>query len=164
MASLMYALKLLMTWPGCRISSDNDDSFIDSNQLNADQLQALECVLLLVTHLVYSDIAFLSQFCDAVALLHLCPRLHGLLLLSKRKVRIVTDLVAILMRILEEMPENAGVVEEIVLTTVSPGWCCYLFNKQVNLQCYCSTCTYYNGKHSYLHSTMACTFVLVYKE
>lgn len=120
-ASLMYALKLLTTRPGCRISNDSSESVIDTNQLNADQLQALECLLLLVTHLVHADTAFLSQFCDAVALLHLAPRLHALLLLCKRKVRIVTDLVGILMQILKEMPENAGLVEDILLATGSPG-------------------------------------------
>jgi fused-like protein len=65
-----------------------------------------------VTH---ADEDFLIQFCDAVAILNATTLLQQFLLLGRRKVRVVTDLVAILSHVLRVLPENAGLIDQIVL-------------------------------------------------
>lgn len=114
----MFSLKLLTS----NIDySASGDSFIDVSELGADKLQAIESVSLVMSNLVFADTAFLSQFCDVVSMLHLELRLQALLTLRRRKIQIVTNFVAIFCQILKEMPENASLVEEVILTSQSPG-------------------------------------------
>ncbi|CAL7950801.1 unnamed protein product [Xylocopa violacea] len=68
-----------------------------------------------VVELVYSGQQFLTQFCDAIYIVNGVSLLQELLNLEKRKARIVADLVAILSNILRSQPENAHLVEKVVL-------------------------------------------------
>ncbi|XP_016919929.1 serine/threonine-protein kinase fused isoform X2 [Apis cerana] len=65
--------------------------------------------------LVYNRQQFLTQFCDAVYIVNGVTLLQQLLSLEKRKARVVVDLVAILSNILRSQPENAHLVEKVVL-------------------------------------------------
>jgi fused-like protein len=115
----VYASKLLAHQKCC----DSDDHSQSSSEnllrpvsdLSADELQALECICLLLCHLTYAAEDFLIQFCDAVAILNATSLLQQFLLLDRRKLRVVTDLVAILCHVLRTLPENAGLIEQIIL-------------------------------------------------
>jgi len=64
---------------------------------------------------MYEREEFLAQFCDATAMLNSVAALRHFLLLGGRKVCIVTDLLAILSHVMRTLPENANLVEQIVL-------------------------------------------------
>nr|CAD7570829.1 unnamed protein product [Timema californicum] len=124
--NLIYASKLFVRRKGY----DSDELLSIANgeevlrpvsELSADELQALECIFVLLCHLVHTAEDFRLQFCDAVVLLNGVPLLQQLLLLCRRKVRVVADLVAILCHILRVLPENASLVEQIVLGTSATG-------------------------------------------
>ncbi|KAJ9592269.1 hypothetical protein L9F63_001165, partial [Diploptera punctata] len=113
--NLVYASKLLARRKGY----DSDDPMPPQcpvSDLSADELQALECMYLLLCNLVHTNEHFLLQFCDSVVILNATTLLQQLLLLDRRKIRVVTDLVAILCHILRELPENASLVEQIIFT------------------------------------------------
>lgn len=122
--NLVYAIKLLM-------SERSDNELNATNTLNvgtrsasslsADELQALECAMLILCRLVYIENQFLMQFCDAIYIVNGMPLLQQLLTLEKRKVRVVADLIAILNNVLRSQPENAELVEQVVLRTKTPG-------------------------------------------
>lgn len=121
MPNLVYASKLLAHRKGSNDDDDNPSQSISGNllrpvsDLSADELQALECICLLLCHLTHADEDFLIQFCDAVAILNATTLLQQFLLLGRRKVRVVTDLVAVLSHVLRVLPENAGLIDQIVL-------------------------------------------------
>ncbi|CAG2056871.1 unnamed protein product [Timema podura] len=124
--NLIYASKLFVRRKGY----DSDELLSIANgeevlrpvsELSADELQALECIFVLLCHLVHTAEDFRLQFCDAVVLLNGVPLLQQLLLLCRRKVRVVADLVAVLCHILRALPENASLVEQIVLGTSATG-------------------------------------------
>jgi len=123
--NLIYAIKLLML--KCSDSESyaadkvNNATMRSASSLSADELQALERVLLVVCRLVYIEDQFLMQFCNAIYIVNGVPFLQELLTLEKRKTRIVTDLVAILNNVLRSQPENAELVERVVLRTKTPG-------------------------------------------
>jgi len=124
--NLVYAIKLLMSE-----RSDNEFNATHTNTVNigtrsasslsADELQALECAMLVLCRLVYVENQFLMQFCDAIYIVNGMPLLQQLLTLEKRKARVVADLVAILNNVLRSQPENAELVEQVVLRTKTPG-------------------------------------------
>ena len=122
--NLVYAIKLLMSE-----RSDNELNATNTvimgtrsaSSLSADELQALECAILVLCRLVYIENQFLMQFCDAIYIVSGMPLLQQLLTLEKRKARIVADLVAILNNVLRSQPENAELVEQVVLRTKTPG-------------------------------------------
>jgi hypothetical protein len=116
----VYASKLLAYQKDCNIG-DLSPSSTRYPDLSADELQALECIYLLLCYLVYAAEDFLIQFCDAVAVLNATSLLQQFLLLGRRKVRIVTDLLAILSHVLRALPENAGLIEQIVLGVNAEG-------------------------------------------
>ncbi|KAL0108044.1 hypothetical protein PUN28_014954 [Cardiocondyla obscurior] len=122
--NLVYAIKLLM--------SERSDSELNAtntinvgtrsaSSLSADELQALECAMLVLCRLVYIDNQFLMQFCDAIYIVNGMPLLQQLLTLEKRKARVVADLIAILNNVLRSQPENAELVEQVVLRTKVSG-------------------------------------------
>ncbi|XP_049959680.1 serine/threonine-protein kinase fused isoform X2 [Schistocerca serialis cubense] len=89
-------------------------------ELSADELQALEVVMTLLCRLAYAGKTELeSQLCDAIALLGAVPLLQHLLQLSRRKVRLVADLIAILVRLLAQLPLHAPAVVADVLHGVN---------------------------------------------
>ncbi|XP_066998074.2 serine/threonine-protein kinase fused isoform X2 [Anabrus simplex] len=110
--NLIYASKLL---------ARNKGFIGNESSLSADGLQALESIYLLLCYLMYSQDEFIIQFCDTVMILNAASLLQQFLLLGRRKVRVVTDLIAILCQVLRVVPENASVVEQIVLGKKAPG-------------------------------------------
>jgi len=133
--NLIYAIKLLML--KCpdneSYSADkvNNATIRSASSLSADELQALERVLLVVCRLVYIEDQFLMQFCNAIYIVNGVPFLQELLSLEKRKTRIVMDLIAILNNVLRSQPENAELVERVVLRTKTPG---EPINKLINIE------------------------------
>ncbi|CAG9815415.1 unnamed protein product [Phaedon cochleariae] len=90
------------------------------SELNAEDMQTLEYIFLLISHLVHLDDDFLMQFCDAVVVLSVYHLLNTFLcMISKYKVRIVADILAIMTQILRKLPENSEVVENILVTPSS---------------------------------------------
>lgn len=122
--NLVYAIKLLMSGrSGNELNAANAASADTrpASSLSADELQALECAMLVLCRLVHVEGQFLMQFCDAIYIVNGVPLLQQLLTLEKRKARVVGDLVAILNHILRSQPENAELVERVVLRTKTPG-------------------------------------------
>lgn len=128
MPNLVYASKLLAHQKR-NDEDDNEDpsqSFSGNllrpvSDLSADELQALECIYLLLCHLTHAAEDFLIQFCDSVAILSATCLLQQFFLLGRRKVRVVMDLMAILSHVLRVLPENAGLIDRIVLGVDTEG-------------------------------------------
>lgn len=119
--NLVYAVKLLMSERPEDSSPPPTADTRPASTLSADELQALECVMLMLCRLVHVQEQFLTQFCDAVYIVNGMPLLRQLLSLEKRKARVVADLVAILNNVLRCQPENAELVERVVLRVKTPG-------------------------------------------
>ncbi|XP_023021946.2 STKc_STK36 domain-containing protein fused [Leptinotarsa decemlineata] len=131
--NLVYATKLLVRehYENQDSTSSDSSSPIDSplpksetyrrlSELCDEDVQALEYIFLLVSHLVHTSDDFLLQFCDAIVVLSIYPLLGILLSLTcKRKVRVVADLLAILSQLLRKLPENCDIVEKILIFTQS---------------------------------------------
>lgn len=116
--NLVYASNLLTRQRICDAETDSEDthSLRPVSGLGADELHAMECIYLLLCNLTHMWDYFLAQFCDAVVILDGIALLQQFLLVGRRKPRIVADLLAILAHILRRLPENASLVEEIVLS------------------------------------------------
>lgn len=128
--NLVYAVKLLMTE---RSDGESSPSQMPKSRcastLSADELQALECTILLLCRLVYVQEKFLTQFCDAVYIVNGMTMFQQLLTLEKRKARVVADLIAIMNNVLRSQPENAELVERVVLRNKSTGeWLFFISN------------------------------------
>lgn len=122
--NLVYAIKLLMSERSDNELNATNTANVETrsaSSLSADELQALECAMLILCRLVYIEEQFLMQFCDAIYIVNGMPLLQQLLALEKRKARVVADLVAILNNVLRSQPENAELVEQVVLRTKTPG-------------------------------------------
>ncbi|XP_043683688.1 serine/threonine-protein kinase fused isoform X1 [Vespula pensylvanica] len=128
--NLVYAIKLLMSErsEGETVATGSVGTR-SASTLSADELQALECTMLLLCRLVYVQEQFLTQFCDAVYIVNGMPLLQQLLTLEKRKARVVADLIAILNNILRSQPENAELVEKVVLQSKTHGGTIEQFGK-----------------------------------
>ncbi|XP_068981108.1 serine/threonine-protein kinase fused isoform X1 [Bombus flavifrons] len=117
--NLVYSLKLLMSerseFELDKKSEPTNANTRSASTLSADELQTLEYMMLVLCRLVYNRQQFLTQFCDAVYIVNGVTLLQQLLSLEKRKARVVVDLVAILSNILRSQPENAHLVEKVVL-------------------------------------------------
>lgn len=123
--NLVYAVKLLMSERPDEATNATDTANAETrsaSSLSADELQALECVMLILCRLVHIEDQFLVQFCNAIYIVNGMPFLQQLLALEKRKARVVMDLVAILNNVLRSQPENAELVEQVVLRRKSSGW------------------------------------------
>ncbi|KOC66603.1 Serine/threonine-protein kinase fused [Habropoda laboriosa] len=123
--NLVYSLKLLMSERSeseARKKSDTANVNVrPASTLSADELQTLECTMLVLCRLIYNRQQFLTQFCDAIYIVNGVALLQQLLSLEKRKARVVVDLVAILNNILRSQPENAHLVEKVILRSHLPG-------------------------------------------
>ncbi|KAH1000416.1 hypothetical protein HUJ04_000326, partial [Dendroctonus ponderosae] len=119
--NLIYAVKLLLRTAPQNASSESADDvptlilFRTADQLDAEHLQALEHVLMLVCHLVHLQDAFLIHFCDAVLIINVFGLFNMLFALGKRRLRILLDLISILTHTLRKQPENAEIVAKILL-------------------------------------------------
>lgn len=90
--NLMYACKLITrindassnTTPSPRTSpSFAGPTYKLLDDINDEELNAIENILLLVCHLAHLDNIFLNQVCDSIVILKLFSLLHQLLLLCK---------------------------------------------------------------------------------
>lgn len=125
--NLVYASKLLLrqhddSTPTSTPSPDNATPVNNSemykiiSDLCIEDFDALEHIYLLITHLIYWDNQFLIQFCDAVVVLTIYVLLRLLLSFSsKGKDKIVADVLAILTHILRKYPENANLIEKVLI-------------------------------------------------
>ncbi|GLH15192.1 Serine/threonine-protein kinase fused [Gryllus bimaculatus] len=122
--NLVYASKILAQTKPTSLTSGGEmlnTPIRPMADLSADELQALESVYLLLCNLLQSQEEFVAQFCDAIIIFNVPFLVQQFFLLSRRKVRIVTDILAILCRILMVLPENGYIVEQIVLGKNMPG-------------------------------------------
>ncbi|RZF42642.1 hypothetical protein LSTR_LSTR001437 [Laodelphax striatellus] len=115
--NLVYAIKLQTNCLDETETASCDDNVSAICELSDEQLLAIETGCVIITYLVHCDTCFLDQFCDALVMMHMATRLQFLLSqqVRRRKLRIVTDLVAILAQVLVKKPGNSKLVEEIVL-------------------------------------------------
>lgn len=89
--NLVNASKLVMKQKNTADSSSSDSpinsphpqNYKSLNDLNDDDLNALDYTYLLICHLVHLNDQFLTQFCDAVVILNIPSLLQKFLLLSK---------------------------------------------------------------------------------
>lgn len=125
--NLVYSLKLLMSERGepekKKKSEPRNANTRSASTLSADELQTLEYTMLVLCRLVYNRQQFLTQFCDAVYIVNGVVSLQQLLSLEKRRARVVADLIAILSNVLRSQPENAHLVEKVVLHSHLSGKC-----------------------------------------
>ncbi|XP_018564380.1 serine/threonine-protein kinase fused [Anoplophora glabripennis] len=124
--NLVYASKLLLreyrehtpseaSSPGNSPLPSTAESYRGISELCTEDFQALEYMFLLISHLVHLDDHFMMQFCDAVVVLTSYVLMKLMLLLSKRRLRIVLDVMAILTHLLRQCPENGEIIEKILL-------------------------------------------------
>ncbi|XP_043469226.1 serine/threonine-protein kinase fused isoform X2 [Leptopilina heterotoma] len=112
--NIVYGLKLLM------VQGDDNEAAAElpirtAASLSAEELQAIERNILLLCRLVYVQEQFLTQFCDAIYIISGIPVLQELLTLEKRKSGVVAYLLAILNNVMRCQPENAELIEKVVL-------------------------------------------------
>ncbi|XP_044264417.1 serine/threonine-protein kinase fused [Tribolium madens] len=109
--NLIYSSKKIMKV----FDSSSDETYKDVSDLTEDDFQALECIYVLLTHLVHLDNEFLSQLCDSIAVLNVYSILKSFLLICKSRLQLVMDLLAILTHVLRVFPENFELIDRIVL-------------------------------------------------
>ncbi|XP_060529855.1 serine/threonine-protein kinase fused [Cylas formicarius] len=127
--NLVYASKLMAREPTVNSSSgssggpkmDMADRYRTVDQFDSEDLRALECVYMLVCHLVHLQDEFLMHFCDAVAVLNVYSLLDTFLSLAKKRVRIAMDIISIMTHTIRRLPENSELVEKIVCCRASSG-------------------------------------------
>ncbi|XP_026475229.1 serine/threonine-protein kinase fused-like [Ctenocephalides felis] len=104
-ANLVYASVLICK----RKETLKRDQFTDSDLL------AFENMYLLVCHLLHSAEQFASQFCDAVVVLSAKNLIQELMIPDAKGVKLASDIIAILCSVMCCLPENAQLIEDIVL-------------------------------------------------
>ncbi|XP_036318174.1 serine/threonine-protein kinase fused-like [Rhagoletis pomonella] len=124
--NLMYASKLLIYHKG---TGDSSASLTHSHggravrsmaELNCEEIRTISRLYELICHLVHLKQQFLSQFCDAVAILAANELLINLLQHDFRNanaVRISTNILGLLICVLRELPENADLVEKVIFNS-----------------------------------------------
>lgn len=118
--NLVYGLKLLMTQ-----GEDNEAAAEiltrSASSLSVEELMAIERSILLLCRLVYVKEHFLTQFCDAIHIINGIPLLQQLLKVEKKRSGVVAYLLAILNNVLRSQPENAELIERVVLRLQNDG-------------------------------------------
>ncbi|XP_065173628.1 serine/threonine-protein kinase fused [Atheta coriaria] len=117
--NLIYASKLLIRLKNA--SQENVDVSAEIKERNVgdlseEELQCLEHIYLLICHLIYVEEKYVSQFCDSVVILNIYHLINGFLHLGKKKLKIVTDLLAILTHVMHKNPENYEIIDKIIQT------------------------------------------------
>lgn len=114
--NIINASKLLLT-----VKNENSTELINQfknfNDLNEEELDAIQYIYLLVCNLIHQNKDFLVQLCDAFAVLHISTLLHNLFSFARKRVRILLDLIAILTYMLKHIPENYELIESILKNT-----------------------------------------------
>lgn len=90
--NILYSCKLLMRHKEAE-STDSTSSnptpsprykkYKSIDNLSEEELQAIETTFLMICRLVYTDVQFLSQFCDSVVVFKINPLLQQFLNLCK---------------------------------------------------------------------------------
>ncbi|XP_022902513.2 serine/threonine-protein kinase fused [Onthophagus taurus] len=119
--NLLYSSKLLLkNYPNSMINSSNDSASTPIEKLpeiilnlTENDLQALEDIFCLICYLIHSNDKFLHQFCDSIVVFNVYNLTRQLLTLTKKKIRIVNDLLAILTQVLRKTPENYELIQKI---------------------------------------------------
>lgn len=120
----MYSVKLLTN----KKSSTNDSmastihpdfdftEMRDISDISSDEIKSISRIFEVICQLVHLKDSFLSQFCDAVTILP-ADELIVYLLNNKsndeNSSRIIANILAIIMCIFRELPENGNIVENI---------------------------------------------------
>ncbi|XP_034945866.1 serine/threonine-protein kinase fused [Chelonus insularis] len=119
--NLICAMNIIFTKNSQNSQQTTVDNFSSqcTATLSPDQLQALECSMLLLCRLVYANQQLLKQFCHTMCMKNKISFMHQVFKLEKRKPRVVADLLAILNNILRLLPENGQLVEKIIFSTQS---------------------------------------------
>ncbi|KYB24760.1 Serine/threonine-protein kinase fused-like Protein [Tribolium castaneum] len=112
-SNLIYSSKKIMK---VLDSSSDETTYKNIADLTEEDFEALECVYMLITHLVHLDNEFLSQLCDSIAVLNVYAILKSFLLICKSRLQLVMDLLAILTHVLRVFPEHFELVNRIVLS------------------------------------------------
>uniref|UniRef100_A0A0K8WKI3 non-specific serine/threonine protein kinase n=1 Tax=Bactrocera latifrons TaxID=174628 RepID=A0A0K8WKI3_BACLA len=123
--NLMYASKLLICHKG---AGDSSASLTQAHggravrameELNNEEICTTSRLYELICHLVHMKQQFLTQFCDAVAILAANELLINLLQHDFRNanaVRISNCILGLLICVLRELPENADLVERVIFS------------------------------------------------
>lgn len=111
---LVYAIRTLMT-------GKDESGLAKTSSLLAEELEALESVVVLLCRLMHTRDRFVTQLYDAVHTVKAVEVFRQLLDLEKRKPRIVADFLAVLTHVLRSQPENADLVEKVALMAESQG-------------------------------------------
>ncbi|XP_067640071.1 serine/threonine-protein kinase fused [Eurosta solidaginis] len=126
--NLMYASKLLICHNSVGDSSSSsththgrgEGAVRAMSELNNEEISTLSRLYELICHLVHLKQQFLSQFCDAVAILAASELLIILLqpdFKNPDAVRISHNILSLLICVLRELPENAELVEKVIFST-----------------------------------------------
>lgn len=126
--NLVYAIKLLLRESENNSSSDttspinsplplSSERYRKLSELTNEDFQTLEYIFILIAHLVHLDDEFLVQFCDAVVVLSIYLLMKLFLSFTyKTNVRIITDILAVLTRLMSRLPENSDVIQKTLLS------------------------------------------------
>lgn len=115
--NLIYSSKLLL----CEKTTDSSrctERFKLLSHWNEEDLEVLSSFYILISHLVHLDQEFLTQFCDTLTILNIYNLLRKFLSLSKRKPRVVLDVVNILTLMVWKSTPYMEVVENILTNDV----------------------------------------------
>ncbi|EDW82803.1 uncharacterized protein Dwil_GK10190 [Drosophila willistoni] len=121
--NLMYACKLLLSQKhlndSLTIGAGNSLSrtLRSIDELNAEEMNTACSLYELVCHLAHQQQQFLSQFCDAVAILAVNDLFINILthdFKHSSAVRLASCMLALFCCVLRELPENAELVEKII--------------------------------------------------
>lgn len=120
--NLVYATKLMFQYKCSTNLSTSSTGFTAINsetkhflcELSEEDSEALQHMYLLICHLVHLRADFLKHFCDSVIILNIYNILRDILSLSKQRVRLVIDLLAILTHILRTLPDRVDIIIKIL--------------------------------------------------
>lgn len=89
--------------------------------LSVNKLQAFESCVVLLCRLLYTQEEFVGQFCEKVCEENEIQLFNCLFALEGKKSRIVSDSIAILIRVLQTQIKNVEIVEKILLSYKPKG-------------------------------------------
>lgn len=119
--NLVYASKLLCSRKFQQNSMDmmSIPKVDEMIQFNDSELKTLSGIYDLVVFLVYSGETFLHMLCDAISILNLDNLFRSFIASgvdseSKDAVRLTSSIIALVCAILQDIPENANLIEKII--------------------------------------------------
>lgn len=119
--NLVYASKLLCSKKFHQNSMDmmSIPKVDEMIQFNENELKTLSSIYDLVVFLIYSGETFLHMLCDAISILNLDHLFRSFIVSgidgeSKDGIRLTASMVALVCAILQELPENANLIEKII--------------------------------------------------